>query len=188
MKPKARPNPLDMSSILHVLKIGLGASCAVIAILGGAIAFTYACWRLSAILGRPIGRLWFSLLFPHLETESERRAREAMSAAESKQRLQFLIGERSFNEKLVAFLFPLLLGTWCMLFEFFVLGNEARGRDGWDEMGLWSEKGIAYAGAVASGVAEGFIAQAVFALLARAVEERRARGSWAAVVGVFGRS
>lgn len=75
-----------------------------------------------------------------------------------------------------------------MLFELFTLAKEAKLRDGWDEMGLWGEKGIAYAGVVARGVAEGFIAQGVFALIARAVEERRARGSWAAVVGVFGRS
>lgn len=177
-----------MSSILHVVKIGLGASCAVIAILGGVIAFIYACWRLSAILGRPIGRLWFSLLIPNLETESERRAREAMSPAESKQKLDILKWERSFNEKLIAFLVPLLLGTWCTLFEAFALGEEAKRRDDWDEMGFWSEKGIAYVGVVASGVAEGFIAQGVFALVARAVEERRTRGSWAAVVGMFGRS
>ena len=177
-----------MNSILHVIKIGLGASFAVIAILGGAIASIYACWRLSAILGRPIGRLWFSLLFPHLETESESRAREAMSPTESKQKLEFLKGERSFNENFIAFFVLAMLGTWCMLFEGFALAKEAKSRDGWDEMGLWSEKGIAYASVVASGVAEGFIAQGVFALVARAVEERRARGSWAAVVGVFGRS
>merc|ERR1712014_37089 len=111
-----------------------------------------------------------------------------LNKAESKQKLEFLRRERSFNEKLVAFLVPTLLGTWCMLFELFTLAKEAKLRDGWDEMGLWGEKGIAYAGVVARGVAEGFIAQGVFALIARAVEERRARGSWAAVVGVFGRS
>jgi len=104
-----------------------------------------------------------------------------MSTAESKQKLEFLKGERSFNEKFVAFFVLAMLGTWCMLFELYVQGREAQRRDGWDEMGLWSEKGIVYAGALATGVAEAFVAQGVFGLLARVVEERRARGSWTAV-------
>lgn len=171
-----------MNTILHVIKIGLGTSCGILAILGGAIILLYTCWRLSAVLGRPIGRLWFSLLFPQLETESERHAREAMSSEKSKRHLELLEEERSFNENLVACSVLILLGTWCMLFELYVQGREAQRRDEWDEMGLWSGKWIVYAGALATGAAEAFVAQGVFGLLARVVEERRARGYWTAVV------
>lgn len=64
-----------------------------------------------------------------------------------------------------------MLGVWCTLYEAFVLHEEGP-KDGWES---WKVKWVAYAGVIARGVTEAFIAQGVLALCVR-VYERQRRG------------
>ncbi|KAI6787012.1 hypothetical protein KC361_g9590 [Hortaea werneckii] len=166
-----------MDSMFHILKIGLGVSLAFLASIFAVVASIYAVWHLNAIIGRPIGRVLLSG-FP-LEKTSDRAAREALHATEGQSKLEGDFEQRAFNEKYAAFTIVVILATLCMIYEGITLGEMRGGKDDGDEekWESWSITGVAYAGVVFRGLAEGFIAQGVLALAAMLYERRQGRVS-----------